>query len=74
MTQRLFLPLVYVSGQHRQCRCTNPFNKQPEEKYKIESKLPILYEAMAENYKAAKNYEKYGEALQTEIALKDLLY
>lgn len=43
-------------------------------KYRLDSKLPILYEALGENYKAAKNYEKYGETLQTVIALKDSLY
>ncbi|MBL0183769.1 MAG: hypothetical protein IPP96_16370 [Chitinophagaceae bacterium] len=43
-------------------------------KYQLDSKLPILYGALAENYKAAKNYEKYGETLQMVISLKDSLY
>jgi signal transduction histidine kinase len=43
-------------------------------KYKLNSKLPILYDALAENYKAAGNFEKYGETLSKVIALKDSLY
>jgi signal transduction histidine kinase/tetratricopeptide (TPR) repeat protein len=43
-------------------------------KYRLDSKLPILYDALAQNYKAAKNFEKYGETLVKIIALKDSLY
>lgn len=43
-------------------------------KFGLDSKLPILYEALAENYKASKNYEKYGETLMQVIILKDSLY
>jgi signal transduction histidine kinase len=43
-------------------------------KYGLDSKLPVLYDALAENYKAAKNFEKYGETLVQIIALKDSVY
>ncbi len=37
-------------------------------------KLPILFTALAENYKAAGNYQLYSNALDTLIVLKDSLY
>lgn len=43
-------------------------------KYKLDEKLPILYDALAQNYKSAKNYQKYAETLQEVIALKDSVY
>jgi signal transduction histidine kinase len=43
-------------------------------KYSLTSKLPILYDALAENYKAARDYEKYSETLKHIISLKDSLY
>ena len=43
-------------------------------KFGLDAKLPILYGALAENYKAAGNYQKYAETLQQVIALKDSLY
>jgi signal transduction histidine kinase len=62
-------------------------NKQPEkgivlciegitmaQKFRLHSKLPILYDALAENYKAAGDFEKYSETLSMIIALKDSLY
>lgn len=42
--------------------------------YKLDSKLPILYEALAENYRSAGKYEQYGQAMQHLVALKDSLY
>lgn len=42
--------------------------------YRLDSKLPILYNALAKNYKAAKNFQKYSETLVAIIALKDSLY
>lgn len=44
------------------------------EKSNLTSKLPILYTALARNYKVAGNFSKYGETLDTLIALKDSLY
>ena len=62
-------------------------NKQPEkgivicregiaiaEKNKLDSKLIILYEALAENYKIAGNSAKFEETLLKIISLKDSLY
>jgi two-component system, NarL family, sensor kinase len=62
-------------------------NKQPEkgikicregiaiaEKNKLDSKLIILYQALAENYKVAGNSMKYEETLLKIISLKDSLY
>jgi signal transduction histidine kinase len=43
-------------------------------KYKLDEKLPILYDALAQNYKSAKNYKKYAETLQQVITLKDSVY
>ena len=37
-------------------------------------KLPILYSALAKNYKAANNYIAYSKTLDTIITLKDSLY
>jgi two-component system, NarL family, sensor kinase len=37
-------------------------------------KLPILYNALAKNYKAAGNYIQYSKTLDTIITLKDSLY
>ncbi len=37
-------------------------------------KLPILYSALAKNYKAAGNYIQYSKTLDTIITLKDSLY
>ncbi|CAN5256271.1 hypothetical protein BH11BAC6_BH11BAC6_07820 [soil metagenome] len=44
------------------------------EKYNMLEKLPILYSALAENYKAANNLLQYSQALDTLINLKDSLY
>lgn len=43
-------------------------------KYKLDEKLPIIYDALAQNYKSAKNYTKYAETLQQIITLKDSVY
>lgn len=43
-------------------------------KYQLVEKLPILYDALAQNYKSAKNFEKYSETLQKIISLKDSVY
>ena len=42
--------------------------------YRLASKLPILYQALAENYKATGNYKKYSETLKNILTLKDSLY
>lgn len=42
--------------------------------FNIPSKLSILYNALAENYKASKNYEMYGATLSKLIRVKDSLY
>jgi signal transduction histidine kinase/tetratricopeptide (TPR) repeat protein len=47
---------------------------QMARQFNLSAKLPILYEALAENYKAGKNYEQYGQTLQHIVALKDSLY
>jgi two-component system NarL family sensor kinase len=44
------------------------------EKEKILEKLPILYEALAENYKAASDMKMYSQSLLKIIQLKDSLY
>jgi two-component system NarL family sensor kinase len=44
------------------------------EKEKILEKLPILYEALAANYKAAGDLENYSASLSKIIELKDSLY
>ncbi|MEO8582942.1 MAG: tetratricopeptide repeat protein [Flavitalea sp.] len=41
---------------------------------KLQSKLSILYEALAENYKAKKDYLHYSDALSSLITLKDSAY
>lgn len=43
-------------------------------KYKLDTKLFFLYGALAENYKALGNTEKYAEVLQKIIELKDSVY
>ncbi|MEP6948985.1 MAG: ATP-binding protein [Ginsengibacter sp.] len=43
-------------------------------KYRLDEKLPILYDALAQNYQSAKNYKKYAETLQQIITLKDSVY
>ena len=41
---------------------------------RLYEKLPILYIALAKNYKAASNYIAYSKTLDTIITLKDSLY
>lgn len=43
-------------------------------KNNLDSKLPILYLALAENYKVAGMHEKYEETLENIISLKDSIY
>ncbi|RYF84131.1 MAG: hypothetical protein EON98_09685 [Chitinophagaceae bacterium] len=43
-------------------------------RYNLSSKLSILYNALADNYKAAGDYQQYGETLQLLIAVKDSVY
>jgi signal transduction histidine kinase len=43
-------------------------------KYNVESKLTLLYTALAANYKQAGNMQKYGETLERVIAIKDSIY
>ena len=43
-------------------------------KYKIDAKLPILYAALADNYKVTGNYKQYSEVQEKIISLKDSLY
>ena len=40
----------------------------------LSSKLPLLYDALAQNYYTAGNYKMYGETLKKIITLKDSLY
>jgi two-component system NarL family sensor kinase len=47
---------------------------QMARKFKLDAKLPILYNALAENYKAAARYRDFGETMQHVAALKDSLY
>lgn len=42
--------------------------------YGLYEKLPILYNALASNYKIAGNHIQYGKTLDTIILLKDSLY
>ncbi|HEY2721227.1 MAG TPA: tetratricopeptide repeat protein [Chitinophagaceae bacterium] len=42
--------------------------------YGLTSKLPILYEALAENYKVAGMYKEYAETLSKILSLKDSIY
>jgi two-component system, NarL family, sensor kinase len=44
------------------------------QKNNLFAKLPILYNAMAENYKAANDYKNYATTLNKVIELKDSLY
>ena len=44
------------------------------EKYKLESKLPILYGALAENYKLKGDNANYAATLEKIIVLKDYVY
>ena len=44
------------------------------EKNNLRAKLPILYEALGENYKSAGNMQKYSDVLSKIINLKDSLY
>lgn len=43
-------------------------------KFNLDAKLPILYDALAENYKAAGKFEAYGQTMAHIVALKDSLY
>jgi signal transduction histidine kinase/tetratricopeptide (TPR) repeat protein len=43
-------------------------------KYKLDTKLFFLYGSLADNYKAAGNFSKYSEILETIIRLKDSVY
>jgi len=43
-------------------------------KYKLDTKLFFLYEALADNYKALGKIDEYGEALANVISLKDSVY
>jgi len=40
----------------------------------LSAKLPILYQALADNYQVGKMYQEYGETLKKIIALKDSVY
>ena len=40
----------------------------------MSSKLPFLYYALGENYKAAENYLQYSQTVETIMALKDSMY
>jgi len=42
--------------------------------FRLSSKLPYLYHALGENYKAAGNYIEYSKTLKKIIALKDSMY
>jgi signal transduction histidine kinase len=77
----------YIVSDMMQLAVYYAHNNQPEKgtalclegiemakKYQLDSKLPVLYDALAENYKAAKNFEKHGETLVRIIDLKDSLY
>jgi signal transduction histidine kinase len=43
-------------------------------KFNLDAKLPILYNALADNYKAAGKYEEYGQTMEHILSLKDSLY
>ena len=43
-------------------------------KNNLSSKLPLLYDALAQSYKAAGDYKMYSETLRKIITLKDSLY
>ena len=40
----------------------------------LQSKLPYLYFALAQNYRADKNFQKYGETMEIVSSLKDSVY
>lgn len=42
--------------------------------YRMSSKLPFLYHALGQNYKAAGNYTAYSNTLEKIMALKDSMY
>lgn len=44
------------------------------EKFGLDSRLLILYDALAENYKSNGDYEKFAQTLQQIVSLKDSLY
>ncbi len=44
------------------------------EKFKLASKLPYLYQALGENYKAAGNYTQYSRILEKIQVIKDSMY
>jgi signal transduction histidine kinase len=44
------------------------------QQYHLTAKLPIIYEALAENYKLKKDYEAYAATLQQLMNLKDSVY
>jgi signal transduction histidine kinase len=44
------------------------------EQYNLSSKLPYLYSALGENYKAAGNHEEYSKTLEVVMNLKDSMY
>ncbi len=43
-------------------------------KNNLDSKLPLLYDGLAQNYYVARDYKMYGETLKKIITLKDSLY
>lgn len=43
-------------------------------KFNLDAKLPILYSALADNYKAAGKFEEYGQTMEHIVNLKDSLY
>lgn len=43
-------------------------------KFGLSSKLPFLYYALAQNFKASGNYLKYGETMESVSVLKDSVY
>ncbi len=44
------------------------------EKYGLTTKLPLLYQTLAENYKAAGELDQYGATLEKVISLKDSVF
>lgn len=44
------------------------------ERFNLSAKLPILYQALAENYKQSGDMTKYSEVLSKIISLKDSIY
>jgi signal transduction histidine kinase len=47
---------------------------QMANQYHLHNKLSFLYDALAKNYKAVGNLEKYGETLSLLLAIKDSVY